>query len=170
MVARYRMADHTERQQLSGSFLALVGRLRSGSASRGTARSSWIGPGRIGLTVYAFAAAGVPVAIAIAILRHNLYDIDRIVSRTIAYASSARSWRSSSARSSSSLDRPFDLRSGSDDRRGGSTLAAFAVFQPVLRRVRRDVDSRFDRARYDANQTVADFSDRLRDEIDMARP
>jgi hypothetical protein len=49
-----------------------------------------------------------------------------------------------------------------------STLAAFAAFQPVLRRVRREVDRRFDRAGYDAERTIAKFSDRLRDEIDLA--
>jgi len=49
-----------------------------------------------------------------------------------------------------------------------STLAAFAVFQPVLRRVRRGVDMRFNRARYDADQTVAEFSARLRNEVDIA--
>ena len=49
----------------------------------------------------------------------------------------------------------------------GSTLAAYALAQPVLRRVRRDVDRRFDRARYDHERTVADFSARLRDEIDV---
>ena len=50
----------------------------------------------------------------------------------------------------------------------GSTLAAFAVFQPLLRRVRRDVDRRFSRAHYDAERTVAEFSARLRDEMDIA--
>jgi hypothetical protein len=50
----------------------------------------------------------------------------------------------------------------------GSTLAAFAVFQPLLRRVRRDVDRRFSRAHYDAELTVAEFSARLRNEVDIA--
>lgn len=49
-----------------------------------------------------------------------------------------------------------------------STLAAFAAFQPVLRRVRREMDRRFDRAGYDAERTIAKFSDRLRDQIDLA--
>jgi hypothetical protein len=49
-----------------------------------------------------------------------------------------------------------------------STLIAFAAFQPVLRRVRAEVDRRFDRARYDAERTVAEFADRLRDQIDLA--
>ena len=48
-----------------------------------------------------------------------------------------------------------------------STLAAFALFQPVMRRVRRAVDRRFDRARYDAEQTAAAFAERLRNEVDM---
>ncbi len=48
------------------------------------------------------------------------------------------------------------------------TLMAFAVFQPVLHRVRGAVDRRFNRARYDAERTVTDFSDRLRHEIDLA--
>jgi hypothetical protein len=46
-------------------------------------------------------------------------------------------------------------------------LVAFAIFEPVLHRVRRDVDRRFDRTRYDAEQTVIAFSDRLRNETDM---
>jgi hypothetical protein len=49
-----------------------------------------------------------------------------------------------------------------------STLAAFAVFQPVLRRIRRAVNQRFNRAQYDAERTVAAFGARLRDEIDIA--
>ncbi|MFL5645125.1 MAG: hypothetical protein ACJ776_10600, partial [Chloroflexota bacterium] len=50
-----------------------------------------------------------------------------------------------------------------------STLAVFALFQPVLRRVRRTVDRRFDRARYDGEQTAAEFGERLRWETHMER-
>ena len=49
-----------------------------------------------------------------------------------------------------------------------STLVAFALFQPLRRRVQSAVDRRFDRAHYDAQRTVAEFSDRLRDEVDLA--
>jgi hypothetical protein len=49
-----------------------------------------------------------------------------------------------------------------------STLAVFALFQPLLRRVRRAVDRRFDRAHYDAERTAQAFAERLRDEVDLA--
>ena len=49
-----------------------------------------------------------------------------------------------------------------------STLVAFALFQPVRRRVQAAVDRRFDRARYDGERTVAAFTERLREHIDLA--
>jgi len=50
-----------------------------------------------------------------------------------------------------------------------STLAAFALFQPVRRRVQHAVDHRFDRARYDGERTAAAFAERLRQEVDLSR-
>jgi hypothetical protein len=169
LASRYRAAGHTERQQLKWFALALVLSLC------GVGFSAW-GAGRgagtsdeIGLTVFGFAAAAVPVAIAIAILRHHLYDIDRIISRTISYAVV-----------SAVLGLVFGgvivvmsaalaaFAEGQTIAVAASTLTAFVAFQPVLRRVRGNVDRRFDRARYDAEQTVAGFSARLRDEVDIA--
>jgi hypothetical protein len=110
-----------------------------------------------------------PLAIGVAILRHRLYDIDRIVSRTIAYAIVsailAVVFGGGIVLLSAAL---ASFAQGQTIAVAASTLAAFAVFQPVLRRVRRDVDRRFDRGRYDSDQTVARFSDRLRDQIDLA--
>ena len=126
-------------------------------------------PGEIGLVVYAFGAAFAAVAIAIAILRHNLYDIDRIVSRTIAYALVSAIvvvvFGAVVILLSTAL---ASFAEGQTIAVAASTLAAFAAFQPVLRRVRRGVDMRFNRARYDADQTVAEFSARLRNEVDIA--
>ena len=51
----------------------------------------------------------------------------------------------------------------------GSTLVAAALFQPLRRRVQAAVDHRFNRARYDAERTAADFAERLRDEVDVGR-
>jgi hypothetical protein len=110
-----------------------------------------------------------PLAIGVAILRHRLYDIDRIVSRTIAYALVsaivAVVFGGVIVILSTAL---ATFAQGQTIAVAGSTLAAFAVSQPVLRRVRRDVDRRFNRDRYDAEQTVAAFSARLRHEIDIA--
>ena len=169
LITRYRDAGQTERQQLKWLFLAL------GGSAIGLALA-WYGailvdrqPDGLGLTVYAFAAAGVPVAIAIAILRHNLYDIDRLISRTIAYAAVsaiiATVFGAVIVLLSAALG---SFAQGQTVAVAGSTLAAFAVFQPVLHRVRRAVDMRFNRARYDAERTVAEFSARLRDEVDIA--
>ena len=163
------MAGHTERQQLKWFALAgvvsMAGVAFAGWGSMVTGGS----PGEIGLAVYALGAAFVAVAIAIAILRHNLYDIDRIVSRTIAYALVSAIvvvvFGAVVILLSTALG---SFAEGQTIAVAASTLAAFAVFQPVLRRVRRGVDMRFNRARYDADRTVVEFSARLRNEVDIA--
>jgi hypothetical protein len=168
MVSRYRAADRVERQQLKWFVLAL-----GLSIGLGVPVSAAIGIDRpanpIGLTVFVFAGALVPVAIGIAILRYRLYEIDRIVSRTIAFglvsAILAAVFGGVIVLLSAALS---SFAQGETIAVAVSTLAAFAAFQPVLRRVRREVDRRFDRAGYDAERTIAKFSDRLRDEIDLA--
>ena len=169
LVTRYRRAGHTERQQLKWFALAGVISIAGvGFAGWGSMLSGGT-PGEIGLVVYSFGAAFVAMAIAIAILRHNLYDIDQIVSRTIAYglvsAIVAVVFGAVVVLLSTALS---SFAQGQTIAVAASTLAAFAVFQPVLSRVRREVDMRFNRARYDADQTVAEFSARLRNEVDIA--
>jgi hypothetical protein len=168
MVTRYRTADRVERLQMKWFVLALgISAIALGVA---TMESVFIdGPvSGNSLTVYVFAGAVVPVAIGIAILRYRLFEIDRIVSRTIAYgivtAILAVVFGSVIVVLSTALS---TYAQGQTIAVAASTLAAFAIFQPLLRRVRRNVDRRFDRARYDAEQTVARFSDRLRDDIDL---
>jgi len=169
LASRYRTAGDTERQQLKWFGLALVIALAGVGFSAIWALVANRPPNEVGLTVYGLAAAAVPVAIAIAILRHHLYDIDRIVSRTIAYAIVSAILGLvvggvivllSTALASYTQGQTIAV--------AASTLIAFAAFQPVLRRVRAGVDRRFDRARYDAERTVAQFADRLRDQIDLA--
>jgi hypothetical protein len=169
MVSRYRLAGRVERLQMKWFVLALA---ISAIAVAIAIWESVFMDGPItgnGLTVYVYAGAVVPVAIGIAILRYHLYDIDRLISRTIAYglvsAIVAVVFGGVVVLLSTAL---ASYAQGETIAVAASTLAAFAVFQPVLRRVRRDVDRRFHRARYDSDQTVARFSDRLRDQIDLA--
>jgi hypothetical protein len=169
VASRYRQAGPIERRQLKWYILATA-------VTVGAALLMFIvamltpGPmGELPLTVFALAGLTVPVAIGVAILRYRLYEIDRIVSRTIAYglvsAILAAVFGGVIVFSSAALS---SFAQGETIAVAASTLAAFAAFQPVLRRVRREVDRRFDRAGYDAEQTVARFSDRLRDQIDLA--
>ena len=170
LVTRYRMAGHTERQQLKWLVLALVG------SAIGLALV-WYGavlvnrkPDGFGLTTYAFAAAGVPIAIAIAILRHNLYDIDRLISRTIAYAVITAVLAGLFGLVALSLGVVLgSLGEGQTIAVAGSTLLAAALFGPLRRRAQTIVDRRFDRARYDASLTVQAMTDRLRDDVDIDR-
>jgi hypothetical protein len=110
----------------------------------------------------------VPVAVAIAILRYRLYELDRIISRTIAYAAVSAILVGVFAAGVIVLSAALStFAQGQTLAVAGSTLLTYAVLQPVLRSVRRTVDRRFDRARYDADRTALGFSDRLRHETDM---
>ena len=112
----------------------------------------------------------VPLAAAIAILRYRLYDIDRIISRTVSYgavtAILAIVFVGTILVSQTVLASFF---SGSSVAVAGSTLIVAALFQPLRRRVQSVVDRRFNRSRYDAERTVAAFGARLRDEVELGR-
>jgi hypothetical protein len=111
------------------------------------------------------AVALVPVAIGIAVLRYRLYDIDRVISRTVSYAIVTGLLVGIYA--ALVLLATQVLRFSSAVAVAASTLAAAALFSPVRRRVQRAVDRRFNRARYDADQTVALFAARLKDAVDL---
>ena len=110
----------------------------------------------------------LPVVIGIAVLRYRLYEIDRIVSRTIAYAIVTGVLVVVYGAVVLTLSTVLaQLGQNESIAVAASTLAVFAIFQPVLRRVRHSVDRRFNRARYDAERTSTSFSVRLRDEVDI---
>jgi hypothetical protein len=120
-----------------------------------------------GVASYLLGAAliALPVSIGVGILRYRLYDIDRIISRTLAYA--IVTGLLIGVYAGLVLLATGVLRFSSPVAVAASTLAAAALFNPVRRRVQRAVDRRFNRARYDADQTVAAFAARLKDAVDL---
>lgn len=169
VVSRYRAAAAIERHQLkwfiAGSSLTVV----AGAVMLAVAALTHGPISETPLIVFALAGTTVPVAIGVAILRYHLYDIDRIISRSIAYAIvsaiTAIVFGGAIVLLTTVLAR---FAEGQTIAVAAATLTAFIAFQPLLRRVRRNVDRRFDRVRYDAEQTVAGFSTRLRDEVDIS--
>jgi hypothetical protein len=113
----------------------------------------------------ALAFAALPVSIGVAILRYRLYEIDRIISRTLGYALVTGLLVGMYA--GLVLLATEVLGFSSTWAVAASTLAAAALFAPVRRRVQRVVDRRFNRARYNADAAVAAFADRLRDAVDL---
>jgi hypothetical protein len=110
----------------------------------------------------------VPAAIAVAVLRYRLYEIDRLVSRTVTWALVTASLLALYAAGVFALT-PLvaGVGGGSQLAVAASTLAVAAAFRPVRRRVQAGVDRRFDRNRYDARQVVGQFAARLRDEVNL---
>jgi hypothetical protein len=109
--------------------------------------------------------AALPLSISLGILKYRLYDIDRIISRTLAYAIVTGLLVGVYAGLVLLATEVF--RFHSTVAVAASTLAAAALFSPARRRVQRAVDRRFNRARYDADQTVMAFAARLKDAIDL---
>jgi hypothetical protein len=109
--------------------------------------------------------AALPLSVGVAILKYRLYDIDRIISRTLAYAIVTGLLVGVYAGLVLLTTQGFRIHTPVAV--AASTLAAAALFNPVRRRVQRAVDRRFNRARYDADQTVAAFAARLKDAVDL---
>jgi len=117
-------------------------------------------------TVFALVGAfALPVGIGVAILRYRLFDIDRIISRTMAYA--IVTGLLVGVYAGLVLLATHVLSVKSPVAVAAATLAAAALFNPVRHRVQRVVDRRFNRARYDADAAVAAFAARLQDAVDL---
>jgi hypothetical protein len=159
-VASYRRSSGIRRQQLkwllAGSATALicVPLTLYLSGMRGL-------PGLAGGITGAVALLAIPACMGVAILRYRLFDIDRIISRTLAYAIltgllvGVYAGIVLLATRVVSIKEPVAV--------AGSTLAVAALFNPLRRRVQRAVDRRFNRARYDADRIVTAFAARLQD-------
>jgi hypothetical protein len=112
-----------------------------------------------------FGLAALPVSMGVAILKHRLYEIDRIISRTLAYAVvtgvlvGVYAGLVLLATHVLAVTTPVSV--------AAATLAAAALFSPLRRRVQRIVDRRFNRARYDAEVMVAAFALRLKDAVEL---
>jgi ABC-type bacteriocin/lantibiotic exporter with double-glycine peptidase domain len=120
---------------------------------------------RVVTDVAALGIAAMPVGIGIGILKYRLYEIDRLISRTLSYAILSGLlvliFIGIVVLTTDVL--PFSSPVGV----AASTLAAAALFNPLRRRVQHTVDRRFNRARYDAEAIVTAFTVRLRDAIDL---
>ncbi len=169
LVVRFRQATGDARQQIKWFALATM----IAGATFGVYMALFASVGTSGTkaveVLVILALMGVPTAAGMAILRYRLYDIDRIVSRTISYGVITGllvavflivNLALQAALSSITASNAWAV--------AASTLFAAALFTPVRLRVQRTVDRRFDRARFDAERTAAAFSERLRDETDIA--
>jgi hypothetical protein len=153
LVLRFRASRGTERQQLRWVV----------AGATGAVAGLVVGIAGVELTYPAVLC--LPVGVAVAVLRYRLWDLDRLVSRTVTYALVT-----------ALLVVPYLLILPAATRLAGgsgslavaaATLAAAALFQPLRRRVQDLVDRRFNRRRYDAARTVDGFAQRLRDQVDL---
>jgi hypothetical protein len=119
-----------------------------------------------GLVVMLVLLFGFPGAILVAILRYRLYEIDRLVSRSVTFTLVVVLVSSIYAAAAALVPRLFG--DGSAVVTAGATLAAAAAFTPLRNRVRRVVDRRFNRSAYDAAREVDLLAGQLRDEVDSA--
>jgi hypothetical protein len=162
LVVRFRRARGIERQQLR--WVALAAAL-TGMAMLAVA--VLVAAGNLVLASWAGVLCLIllPLATGAAILRYRLYDLDRIISRTLAYGLLTVLLGGGYALVVLGLgqllgrDSPLVV--------AGATLAVAAVFQPVRRRVQQVVDRRFNRRGHDADRTITAFAARLRDQVDL---
>jgi MFS family permease len=165
-VVRYRRGTAIERQQLKwfGATVALAVVFLSVAV---------VAPepiGQAGFFGAMVAIALLPVAIGMAILRYRLYAIDRLVSRSISWTIVSLSLAAVFAGLVIALQAVLaGITQGGTLAVAVSTLAAFALFQPLRRRVQGAVDRRFDRARYDGQRIVDSFAGHLRDQVDLGQ-
>jgi hypothetical protein len=164
LLARFRRARGTERLQLR--WLALAAAVSAVALVLALATPTLGGETTLFQAAFGVSVGVLPLATGAAILRYRLYDIDRIISRTVAYGLLTVLLGLGYA----AVVLGFGRLLGRDSSLvvAAATLAVAAAFQPARRRIQQGVDRRFNRRRHDAAQLIAAFSARLRDQVDLA--
>jgi hypothetical protein len=168
LVLRFRGARGEQRQQLK--WIAYAAALAGTAWVTSFAYLLLLGSTPVALQVLVISTlAAIPVAAAVAILRYRLYDIDRLISRTVAYGLLTVLLAATYAGVVLVLGQLFGGLGGQPPSWAvaGATLAVAALFQPARGRIQEMVNRRFNRRRYDAAKTIEAFSARLRGEIDL---
>jgi hypothetical protein len=171
LLLRFRRSRGIERQQLKWvAYAALLFGIQQGGVVLGRLAGlvpdtelAWLE------VVDTFTFVFFLVAIAVAVLRYRLYDIDRLINRTLVYGLLTALLAGVYAGAVLVLGQLFG---GIADKPpswavAGATLAVAALFQPTRRRIQQAVDRRFNRRKYDASRTVEAFATRLRDQVDL---
>jgi hypothetical protein len=158
-VGSWRRSSGERRQQLKW--------LMAGSAAlvAGAAISTALGTRAIGSAFFLAALLAFSLSIAVAVMRYRLFDIDRVISRTLAYAIVTGLLVGVYAGIVLLATRALPFSGPVPV--AVATLAAAALFNPMRRRVQKVVDRRFNRARYDGDRIVTAFAARLQDAVDL---
>jgi hypothetical protein len=168
MIIAWLLSQLVTYRRLSGERRAQQKWILAGVATSFAAIAASFALGNNSSTVANFLALGIvamPLSMGVGILKYRLYEIDRLISRTLSYAIITAVLAGAFAGLVLLTTRvlPFSNAVGV----AASTLAAAALFNPLRARVQQAVDRRFNRARYDADATVAAFAARLRDAVDI---
>jgi len=170
LVATYRRGTGERRQQfkwfmagaaISGVCLPIL--VATSSCNSTTAPSALVQGLEFAVT---FGLAALPIGLGVGVLKYRLYDVDRVISRTLSYAIVTGLLIGVYVGLVTLATRVLPFSSPLAV--AASTLVAVALFNPLRRRVQRLVDRRFNRARYDAEATVSAFAQRVRDDVDLA--
>jgi hypothetical protein len=158
LLLRWRRSQGVERLQYRWLAIGTLGFMISATLGQ------LVEEGSVGEFVWFVGGAAIPVAIGMAVFRYRLYEIDRLISRTVSYlvvvGVLAAVFFGVVTATSTLLDTSDDLVIAA------STLAAAALFNPVRKRVQAWVDRRFNRSRYNAQLVVDEFAGSLRDQVD----
>jgi hypothetical protein len=166
VVVRFRSARGEERQQLKWFTFVVAAELVLLPGLGGVAEQ--VAPEVGALVVFPASISLIPLAIGLAVLRYRLYDIDRIINRTLVYGLLTVLLGATYTVSVFGLGQLLSPATGESALAvAASTLVVAALFQPARRRVQAAVDRRFNRRRYNAATSIQAFSSRLREQVDL---
>jgi hypothetical protein len=173
LLVRLRRSRGVERQQVKwfayAEVVLVIGTIAAYTISDAGNVPWWVPP--VGFLLTMVGIAGMPIGVAIAVLRHRLYDIDLLINRTLVYATLTVSLMTVYFGGIVVLQRLFVLLTGQQSTLAvvASTLTIAALFMPLRRRIQSFIDRRFYRRKYDAGKILEAFSSKLRDETDLDR-
>ncbi len=173
LLVRLRRSRGVERQQVKwfayAEVVLVIGTIAAYTISDARSVPWWVPS--VGFLLTMVGIAGLPIGVAIAVLRHRLYAIDLLINRTLVYATLTVSLMTVYFGGIVVLQRLFVLLTGQQSTLAvvASTLTIAALFMPLRRRIQSFIDRRFYRRKYDARKILEAFSSKLRDETDLDR-